>query len=164
LFENEHFTFLYYGGKNLSHFTADKELEDGLINVLLTNRNAIIVMDHDEDSEEQDIRKTKQRIKKEFEEKNMYVWITEGKEIENYIFVSDIKTAYNDFGEKAKIKEQVEAFEKFSDYIKLLVNNFSSQKVSFAHKINFTSDSLKIMDLEKRIDTIAGIIKKWNNI
>ena len=154
--ENEHFSFLYYGGKVLSHFTANKE-EDDLVNVLLTNRNGLIVMDHDGDSPEDEIRETKRRIKEEFESNNMYVWITEGKEIENYLRAKDINALYAD-----ATLEQVESFQPFKDYISSTEPNFANQKVAFAQKIVFGPDSLKIMDLEKRIDDIAEIIKKWN--
>lgn len=158
LHENEDFTFLYYGGKNLAHFTADSGQEDNLINVLLANRNGLIVMDHDEKSEEDEIRDTKKRVKEEFESKGMYVWITKGKEIENYLKAKDIIKSFN---LEADLK-QSESFQPFRDYISSIEPNFSNQKVAFAQKMTFDNDSLEIMDLEKRIDDLATIIKKWN--
>lgn len=155
--ENEDYTFLFYGGKNLAHFTADSEQENNLINVLLTNRNGLIVMDHDGDSASEDIRDTKKRVKEEFESKEMFVWITQGKEIENYLKADDVNKA---IGSGLK---QVEPFEPFVDYISSAVNNFANQKISFSQKIEFNNDSLRIMDLENRIDDIASIIKKWNS-
>ena len=44
LIEDRDYQFLYYGGRLLSHYTAEQDRKD-LINVLLTNRNAIIVID-----------------------------------------------------------------------------------------------------------------------
>ena len=155
--ENEDYTFLFYGGKNLAHFTADSEQENNLINVLLTNRNGLIVMDHDGDSASEDIRDTKKRVKEEFESKEMFVWITQGKEIENYLKADVVNKA---IGSGLK---QVEPFEPFVDYISSAVNNFANQKISFSQKIEFNNDSLRIMDLENRIDDIASIIKKWNS-
>ena len=155
--ENEDYTFLFYGGKNLAHFTADSEQENNLINVLLTNRNGLIVMDHDGDSASEDIRDTKKRVKEEFESKEMFVWITQGKEIENYLKADVVNKA---IGSGLK---QVEPFEPFVDYISSAVNNFANQKISFYQKIEFNNDSLRIMDLENRIDDIASIIKKWNS-
>lgn len=160
LVENEHYSFLFYGGKVLSHFTADKNLEDNMINVLLTNRNGLIVIDHDENSEKDEIRETKKRVKNEFESKNMYVWITKGKEIENYLKKEDINKAFSE----QKQLEQVGDYEAFKDYISPIEPNFSSQKVAFAQKIEFNEESLKIMDLENRINEIAARIKEWNGL
>ncbi len=159
LHENEDYTFLYYGGKNLAHFTANAEQENELINILLTNRNGVIVMDHDENGPNDEIRSTKKRIKDEFESRNMYIWITQGKEIENYLKIDDIKSIYGDEINMV----QVEPFEPFKDYISSLEPNFVNQKVAFSQKFIFNGNSLKIMDLEKRIDDIATIIKGWNN-
>lgn len=160
LIENVHYSFLYYGGKVLSHFTADKKQEDSMINVLLTNRNGLIVMDHDESSEQEEIRETKKRVMREFESNNMYVWITKGKEIENYLRKDDINKAFPEYNDL----EQVGEYEVFKDYISSIESNFANQKVAFSQKISFNDDSLKIMDLETRIDDIAERIKKWNNI
>ena len=114
-------------------------------------------MDHDGNSAADEIRDTKKRIKEEFDSKGMYVWITEGKEIENYIKVKDINKA---FGESDL--QQVGSFDPFKDYIYPIVKNFENQKVAFSQKLEFDEDSLKIMNLERKIDDIALIIKKWN--
>lgn len=42
--EGRDYQFLYYGGRLLSHYTAEQDCED-LISILLTNRNAAIVID-----------------------------------------------------------------------------------------------------------------------
>ena len=156
--ENIDFTFLYYGGKNLAHYTASEEEEKELINVLLTNRNGYIVMDHDENSEEDPIRQTKQRIRDEFSAKNMGVWVTKGKEIENYLTAKDLNAAFN-----TKSLKQVGTYEKFQDYINDTEPNFVSKKVSFAKKIAFTEESLNYLDLEVKITEMAKFIKKWNS-
>ena len=158
--ENEDFTFLYYGGKNLAHFTADDKKENCLINVLLANRNGLIVMDHDGASADEGINNTKKRVKDEFESKGMYVWVTEGKEIENYLKASDINASFNEDSQLG----QVGPFQPFKDYISSLEPSFPNQKVAFSQKMVFNEESLEILDLKKRIDDIAGIIKKWNRL
>lgn len=160
--ENEHFTFLYYGGKNLAHFTADSKEENELIDVLLTNRNGLIVMDHDEKTAEEKIRPTKQRVKEEFEAKGKFVWITQGKEIENYLKADDIKKSL-DLDESIQL-DQADSFDSFKDYISPYFDNFENQKVVFSQKMEFGKDSLDIMDLTEKIDEIAARIKEWNGI
>ena len=160
--ENEHYTFLYYGGKNLAHFTADEKQENSLINILLTNRNGLIVMDRDEDSPEKKIRDTKKRVKDEFESRNMYVWITKGREIENYLMSKDINRSLGLSEDKAL--EQIGESDKFRDYISSAKPSFEGQKVAFAQEMTFDDSSLGIMDLKERINDIAKKIKEWNNI
>ena len=83
--ENEHFQFVYYGGKLLSHYTANSNDEKDLLNVLLTNRHSAIVMDSDKRSASAEINETKKRVKNEFDQHGLFSWITQGKEIENYL-------------------------------------------------------------------------------
>ena len=55
--EGEHYQFLYYGGRLLSHYSA-KEQEE-LINIVTTNRNAAIVIDSDKRNRQASINSTK---------------------------------------------------------------------------------------------------------
>lgn len=154
--ENVDYSFLYYGGKNLAHYTAD-EVED-LIRIMLVNRNSLIVMDSDIDDEDEPIRATKLRVKEEFEKKKMYVWVTSGREIENYISANDLGKKY-----PQKQFKQIGRFEKFSDYIKETEENFESKKVEFAKSVDMDNESLNILDLKVRISQIVKFINKWNN-
>ena len=60
--EGRDYQFLYYGGKLLSHYTVEKDYTD-LINVLLTNRNAAIVIDSDRRNQTARINETKKELK-----------------------------------------------------------------------------------------------------
>lgn len=147
--ENKNYTFLYYGGKILSHFSAEEN--EGLINILLTNRNSAIVMDSDIKSED---KATKKRIKEEFTNKNMFYWITEGREIENYISKKVINKKYGD-----NKFEQIGKYQDFKDYIKEVDDDFDSSKVSFARGLSFESeDELGIMDLLEKLKSLADTI------
>lgn len=161
LVEGVDYQFLYYGGRILSHFTADSEsTNDNLISILSTNRNAAIVIDSDICGKRKDINITKKRIKNEFEAVKMLCWITAGKEIENYVSFQAINTAHN-----SRLTNQCGKNEKFTDYIKKVIGNSSFDKVSFAHKvIKYINDgnSGEILDLKKRIEELSAEIKKWN--
>lgn len=154
--ENDDYCFLYYGGKNLAHYTAEET--NDLIRVLLINRNGLIVMDSDLDDEKDQIRLTKQRIKKEFEEKNMFVWITKGREIENYISSGDLNKFYG----KDKYKD-VGKYEKFSEYISNDEQSFKYEKVEFANAISSYLSNLDVLDLKEMITEVVKRIKEWNN-
>lgn len=155
--EGRDYQFLYYGGKLLSHYTVEKDYTD-LINVLLTNRNAAIVIDSDRRNQTARINETKKRIKAEFENNNLFCWITKGKEIENYLSKESIEQAY-----EKKLKKQCDRFELFPEYISPICKKFN--KVEFAHKVApyITEENSKtILDLEKQVISLNQTIKKWN--
>lgn len=84
--EGTHYQIIFYGGRLLSHLSAEMpDAVDAGISILNTNRNACIVIDSDIDNMQDDINETKKRIKGEFEKRGYFCWITKGKEIENYI-------------------------------------------------------------------------------
>ena len=103
--EGLHYSVMFYGGALLAHLAydaddsestvlspdEDSELED-FVQLASLNRNACIVMDSDKSSRNDGLGKSKIRIKEEFERENCFVWITEGRTIENYI-ASDLRNA-----------------------------------------------------------------------
>lgn len=159
IIENVHYQFAYYGGKNLFHYTTE-ENENNLINVLLTNRNSAIVIDSDKRARGSKINATKLRIQKEFNEKKLLCWITQGKEIENYITKKDINQLFS------VSKENIGLYELFPDYIKNEEPNFATKKVEFSKKITQIMDvnSLGIYNLDEMIKELIRQIKKWNGI
>lgn len=156
--EGSHYQFLYYGGKNLSHFTADDNLEN-LISILKTNQNAAIVIDSDKRKDNARINATKSRIRKEFEDMEGFCWITKGKEIENYISTEGLRRKFGDS------LPELGQYDLFPDYIDSKYKNFSSRKVAFAKSIvdYITAENSKnIMDLKKQIEKLYSLIQKWN--
>lgn len=94
--EGRHYSFLMYGGANLTSF--DILAEDEYIDILKTSRYAIIVCDSDKKSEDTLYKKRVQNLLDRIEELDksrqghekllsdyVYVWVTEGREIENYV-------------------------------------------------------------------------------
>lgn len=157
--EGSDYQFLYYGGKNLSHFTTDESLEE-LINILTTNQNSAVVIDSDKKKSRDRINSTKSRIKREMLAIGAVCWITEGKEIENYLPTEAIK---NKFGEGVPKLEQ---YTLFPEYIDKHFKNFKTRKVKFSKEIleHITADnSESILDLKKRVEELYAMIKKWNH-
>lgn len=155
--EGRDYQFLYYGGRLLSHYTTEKECND-LINILLTNRNAAIVIDSDRRNPRARINDTKKRIQNEFKKYDAFCWVTKGKEIENYIEKTAIEKTFD-----KKMSAQCERFELFPDYIKPVCKTFN--KVEFARKVvdNIEKETARgMLDLEKQITSLDKAIKKWN--
>ncbi len=158
--EGKDYQFLYYGGRLLAHYDASSdESIEGLISILTTNRNAVVVIDSDKKYRSAPINKTKTRIQNELVKKGYTCWITKGKEIENYLTARSIKKAYN-----LDLEHDIEQYELFPEYIKKIIPNFSSQKVQVAKKISncITVDDARF-DLKKQIEQIYKDIQRWNS-
>lgn len=157
--EGRDYQFMYYGGRLLSHYTM-KEADD-MINVLMTNRNAAILIDSDKRTKNSRINDTKKRIREEFQSNNMFCWITKGKEIENYIPWEAINKKY------PRIDKQCGEYELFPEYIKTVYPGFVQSKVKFAKEICpyiTKENSSELLDLQKNIKLLIEQIKKWNKI
>ena len=155
--EGRDYQFLYYGGRLLSHYTAEQDCED-LISILLTNRNAAIVIDSDKRKNNSKINETKKRVKNEFEKYGAFCWITKGKEIENYLEKEAIEEAFG-----KKVGKQCEQYQLFPEYIGPICPTF--KKVEFAQKVVpyvIQERASKMLDLEKQVKSLYAVIKKWN--
>ena len=168
LIENNDYSFMFYGGRLLSHYSL--EGDDGLLAILKTNINSAIVIDSDKKCEESVINGTKKRIKQSFCDAGLFCWITKGKEIENYLSKKDInKMSTFEIIDGKRVKRadsnnlaQVNQYEDFSSYIAAIYPNFEQSKVTFAKDIKMDYDSLDVLDLKEKMEELINTIKKWN--
>lgn len=161
--EGADYQFLYYGGRLLSHYSADKETNiDGMLDILLTNTNSAIIIDSDKKKDADEINDTKKRIKAEFEKADLFCWITSGKEIENYVPYQAIISAFPSYS----LDKQCKPYQLFPNYILPFNKSFSSQKVWFAQKVAphiTTEDTENILDVKEQIIALCKEIRKWNH-
>lgn len=159
--EGADYQFLYYGGRLISHYTASNpEIEKDLISILTTNRNSAIIIDSDRKNKNAKINSTKVRIKKEFEEISGFCWITQGKEIENYIPTECLESKFG-----VSFRKKLGQYDLFPKYIEKQDKNFSNHKVAFAKSISeyiTVENSKKVLDLEKQIRKLYSTIEQWN--
>ncbi len=154
--EGKDYQFAYYGGRLLSHYSAEEDAKE-LINILLINRNSAIIIDSDKRNRATPINETKKRIVKEFEGKHLFSWITKGKEIENYVSFIAINAAL-----KQELQRQCGQYELFPDYIEGIYKNFKNKKVEFASKVKDSIDSAVVLDLDVQIKKLYETVKLWN--
>ena len=95
-----------------------------MISILLTNRNAAIVIDSDKRKNNSKINETKKRVKNEFEKYGAFCWITKGKEIENYLEKEAIEEAFG-----KKIGKQCEQYQLFPEYIEPICSTFKKSGI-----------------------------------
>ena len=132
---------------------------EGLISILTTNQNSAIIIDSDKKYQSARINETKRRIKKEFEQKKAFCWITKGKEVENYLPTAVLRERFN-----SEI-DDLNQYTLFPGYIKPYYKNFSTNKVKFAREIESYityENSQDILDLRKQINRLYECIKEWN--
>jgi putative ATP-dependent endonuclease of the OLD family len=85
---------VFYGGKLLAQLSGEAPEEvESAVSVLRVNRNAAVLIDSDRSREEDCINASKQRIIRELENIQAFSWLTDGREIENYLPASAISHA-----------------------------------------------------------------------
>lgn len=159
LLENLHYTIMFYGGKLLSHLTVDDEALDNFIKVSKINRNTGIIIDSDKKKKSDEINKTKQRIKSEFEKEYYFVWVTEGKEIENYISMDIINQIKPKFDLNNEIKNN-----QFASIPKQIFKDKTIDKIKLAKEVIQYQPDWSVLDLDSKVQSLIDSIKKANKI
>ncbi|TIR23882.1 MAG: hypothetical protein E5X34_12530 [Mesorhizobium sp.] len=78
------YTILFYGGKILSHHSFE-DIESDLVKAVTVSRSFAVLIDSDRKPDRPNLNATKSRVKLEVEREGGLCWVTEGREIENYL-------------------------------------------------------------------------------
>ncbi|WP_173050570.1 ATP-dependent endonuclease [Nitrospira sp. KM1] len=156
LLEGLHYSIMFYGGRLLSHLSADdKEIED-FISLRRLNRWLSIVIDSDKKNSKAAINATKRRVQAEFDSGPGFSWITAGREIENYIKATTLEDAVKGlYGSKAILRGR-------NKYSHRLCEHYD--KVKVAHAIAQKSADLLMLDLEEKIQSLVKFICAANDL
>lgn len=162
--EGKDYQCVFYGGRLLSNLSLEDENE--LVNLMSVNRNAIIVLDSDKKENNTPLNKTKKRIIEEAKKQGILVWVTKGREIENYIPELLVKKKYNKENSKYSFG-QFQNIEEFIDKLKKGEGNkFIRDKINFAKDITNDcnwEDFKNSYDLDKMITKVESKVLDWNN-
>ena len=162
--EGKDYQCVFYGGRLLSNLSLEDENE--LVNLMSVNRNAIIVLDSDKKGNNTPLNKTKKRIIEEAKKQGILVWVTKGREIENYIPEVLVKKKYNKENSKYSFG-QFQNIEEFIDKLKKGEGNkFIRDKINFAKDITNDcnlEDFKNSYDLDKMITKVESKVLDWNN-
>jgi predicted ATP-dependent endonuclease of OLD family len=166
LFEGIHYSIMFYGGKLAAHLSNSEEVDEvnDFISLCRLNRRGVIIMDSDRAKKGAKINDTKQRLQKEFDEGKGHAWITEGREIENYIPPDQLKTAIiANIPEKSTL---LSGFGKYENCLKIKPNRGNERQASkigvAKHIIEKNEPDLSIYDLQKQINKLVAFIKDSN--
>lgn len=163
--EGHHYQFVFYGGSVLAHISASTDEEEArdAINALKINRNYIFVCDSDRKSAGRTIKPRVARLLLETKDKSGFVWVTNSREIENYIPVESFETVHDKQG-----LPQIGEYEGIQDYLKLhrisRASDYTDKHTkALKYAQYFTVENLRFRpELESVMETIIDRIMKWN--
>lgn len=170
--EGIHYTIMFYGGGLISHLSASDDALNEFIALRKLNRNMAIVLDSDKGADDDALKPHAQRIVEEMSEGSGVVWVTAGREIENYIdggvLQSALETLHSRLYKKAgKTGRYDHAFYFSREDPKnagRLVTYKSGDKVGAAAIICGEPAALGNLDLQDRIDELVEMIHKANDL
>jgi predicted ATPase len=164
--EGIHYSIMFYGGRLLSHLSAeDKEIDD-FISLRKLNQNIAILIDSDKKSSRAPINDTKKRIIAEFERHSELAWVTAGREIENYIPAPLLEKVLHNLYPKF---ERVVAADRYSHRLEFFEagsrdeKKVVADKVKVAHSVCSYVAELDELDLRKRVEHLVSKIHAANN-
>jgi len=179
LIEGIHYSIMYYGGRLLSHLSADEDEINEFIALRSLNQNLALVMDSDRKHARDSINATKERLKRELSSGPSVAWITRGREIENYIdhvaLQAAVKEVYSSiYAEPAaggqfdhalyfkrtgpRRRRRVAVSEGSQDLIQTDVD-----KVKVARLVCQQPANLDILDLRERVEELVAMIRQANH-
>jgi len=169
LIEGRDYVYMYY--RQMRPLSIEMDSVAGeLINVLQINRNMILVMDSDRNSEKENLDSIKQLMKQKCEESGGLCWVTDGREIENYIPGSVAERACEELrGVKVNIVlGPYDEFENVIDealkYVKAKPIVYASDKLNYSRKFaEFFAQGDITGKLREHIDKIISQIRIWGN-
>lgn len=163
LVEGHHYSLMFYGGKLLSHLSADIEPEE-FIDLRRLNRHVAVIIDSDKKSARDPIRETKLRVQSEITQHGGFVWITQGREIENYVEPATLRNAVFQFRPDRASKVATHPFHVAVPKTSEKKNAPSLDKIKIATLVAKEPASLDRLDLRARIEALAGFILQANGI
>lgn len=163
LAEGLHYSIMFYGGRLLSHLTADDPNVSEFISLRRLNRNIAILIDSDRESGASGINDTKARVQKEFDQGPGFAWITEGREVENYLDPQTLEKALTAIKPDAIGLVATGQYDHLWHYkTKDGEIHEDINKVRLAHEIATVAPSLDVLDLRKQIERLVMFIRQVN--
>jgi putative ATP-dependent endonuclease of the OLD family len=171
LHEGTDYAIMFYGGRLLAHLSMEDDTvpdPDVLIPLLRISQRAAVMIDSDWAKKGQRRSETKRRIAKECEESDRLCWLTDGREIENYLPNEVISAAYATVQPVARalVFDRYEHLEdallRTYDLDKLPAKlSYNRDKVGWARRIaeHFRPEHIS-RELRSRLDALIAAIRE----
>lgn len=165
LLEGIHYSIMFYGGRLLSHLSAeDVEVKD-FISLRRLNRHMVIVLDSDRQNEEDDLNKTKARVVSEFTTEAGFAWVTKGREIENYINTKLLEDSLQETHPQFQSLGNTGIFDHVYQFKKKdggIAEVKEVDKVKLAHSVAQRPPELGVLDLDVMVAKVVAFIHESN--
>jgi predicted ATPase len=165
LVEGIHYSVMFYGGRLAAHLTQapdSPEIRD-FISLRRLNRRGVMIIDSDRDKPHAPVNATKQRLRSEFDYGPGHAWITDGREIENYLQSSQVTSAI------AAIHPKAVQLEESGKHANLLRIRSGKGKETMASKVEVAKHvtekfepDLAVLDLRSRLMSLRKFILESN--
>lgn len=163
--EGVHYTIMFYGGKLLNHLNALPPSDrDELISLLSINRNAGVVIDSDRSPGKKgahkprmNLNETKRRIRDEMEAIGGFVWITQGREIENYTPIEVFARVVGKPAPDVGIYDQISKLPLLKDFKEVKINIASAVAPETQKR-----DLIDHLDVWPKLQELCDHIRRWN--
>ena len=166
--EGIHYSIMFYGGKLASHLSG-KDMDeidgtmDDFISLRRLCRRGTIVMDSDRKEGEDEINATKKRLRDEFDNEQGHVWITDGREIENYLPEEYVKQAIAKTIPSATISGSFGCYDKVLSITTKGGKETQAPKVEVARYIGCNLEpDFSILDLDTQVSKLVEFIHSSN--
>jgi hypothetical protein len=177
LIEGLHYTTMFYGGALVAHLsTSDHASSDEAIGKFIKlqdlNRNVAIVLDSDKEKSGAKLKKHVDRISEELKSRNGFVWITAGREIENYLDGDKVQETLKEIHKNIyDTPASVDRYDHVFYFNRKRKNNKDEEclykgadKVALAQRLAESDLDLGVLDLRDRITELAKYIRKANGL
>lgn len=165
--EGIHYQCMFYGGRLLSHLDCDEpKILKETISLLNINRNSMMILDSDKREKNDTLNSTKTRLLSELDGMNLNYWVTECREIENYIPIK----VFNKILDKEiniDIGQYDSIFDKLDEIVPSIGKKYQRKKTLFAEKVIpfLNHDLLKDRyDLNEKMNKVISEVCKWNKL
>lgn len=170
LVEGRDYSIMFYGGRLLAHLSAERtKVPDELINLLRINQHAVVVMDSDRRKASEDLNETKRRVQEECQRSGSICWVTDGREVENYLSRRVVVAGCGEFAGK-QVEFLMKPYTKFDQALSRALNTAGAKNLDYAaDKVKYAEKFAKLFgltdmskQLRSRVDEVAAKIKFWN--
>lgn len=165
LVEGIHYSVMFYGGRLAAHLSQapDSTEINGFISLRRLNRRGVMLIDSDRDKPRTPINATKRRLQEEFDSGPGHAWITEGREIENYLQPTQLKKGI------AVVHPKAVQVTETGKHASLLLIKSATGKQAVASKVEVAryiaekfEPDLGVLDLRKRVLALQRFIVNSN--
>lgn len=171
MIEGIHFSIPFYGGGLIRHLSADDDAVEDFIRLRQLNRNLSIVIDSDKSGPQAQLKPAARRLLDEMKDSECIVWITKGREIENYVDPAVLHEALEYCHPKIYLKQdKVGHYDHAYYFLRRGTRRSedavytSADKVGAALRVCEKQADLNILDLKTRVEELAAMIRRANGV